>query len=645
MTLLRRVSGIRLPSFRQMRHMIHMCSGREKQMYTLGMFGLVVSLIWGGVIALSFFRIQVPAVGGSYTEGVVGTIQRLNPIYAPLSDAEMDISRLLFSGLLRIDTKGRLVPDIAANYTISDDKKVYTFTLRNDVLWHDKEPLTAKDVAFTIETIQRTEAASPLLVSFQGVAVSVLDDYTVSFTLSEPFPAFLHALTVGIIPEHVWVDTPLATMPIVQKNLQPVGSGPFKLQKIVKDENGSISEINLERFDEYYRQPPFLHNISFSFFSDYEGDGGVIAALRQGHVDGLHVVPNDLRDKVERRGVDLYTLQFPQYTALFLNQQNDALKQVVVREALSVAIDKKRLLKDAIDSNGFIIEDPMLPGFPGYVEPDQVSSTPFSLEQANTLLDKSYPRIPAQQYVEQRKEELLARAVSTANTALIAETPISPTVSTTLYTSSTLPSDILASVTEQIEQEISEAQTFYRKSGDDILRVSLVTVDTVEYRAVAERIAGFWQEIGIKTDLSFVAAKDFSRTVLRPRAYDVLLYGVVLGSDPDQFAFWHSSQVAHPGLNLSQYVNPAVDTILVQARAAFDSTAQEPLYRALAAAIRKDRPAIFLYSPTYTYVLPSKIQGTSFSRIFVPSDRFAGVIHWYIKTKRSWQWKSDTLTQ
>lgn len=617
-----------------------MCSVRERILYTIGMVGIGISIIWGGFLGLSFFRVQVPAVGGSYTEGVVGTIQRLNPIYAPLSDAEMDLSRLLFSGLMRIDSKGRLVSDIAANYTLSEDKKLYTFTLRNDVFWHDGEPLTAKDVAYTIETIQRPESASPLLVSFQGVIVTVVDDYTITFTLSEPFPAFLNALTVGIIPEHIWSDTALATLPIVQKNLQPVGTGPFALDKLIKDENGVITRVELDRFGDYYRQPPFLKELNFVFFTEYEGDGGVIAALRQGQVDGLHAIPNELKDRVARRGMELYTLQFSQYTALFLNQQNSALKQSAVRDALSLAIDKERLLKEAIDNNGFVIDGPLLPGFPGYTE--DATTTPFSLEQANTLLDTVYPRITAESYVAQRREELLVAAVASANANLNTAIDASSTVSTTPFTTSTLPADIVAGVDTQLQTDISEAQTFYRKNkSGEVLHLSIVTVDTPEYRAVAQRISGFWQEIGIKTELSFVAAKDFSRTVLRSRSYDVLLYGVVLGSDPDQFAFWHSSQVAHPGLNLSQYVNASVDTVLLQARAASDSAAQEPLYKALAETLKKDKPAIFLYSPTYTYVLPSKIQGTTLSRIFVPSDRFAGVIHWYVKTEGSWQWRNQ----
>lgn len=639
-TLLRRTSGIRVPSWRQLRHVVHMCSPREKKIYGLGMFGVFVSIMWIIFVGLSFFRVQVPAVGGSYVEGVVGSVQRLNPIYAPLSDAEMDISRLLFSGLMRMDSKGRLVTDIASSYTTSEDKKSYTFTLRNDVFWHDKEPLTAKDVAFTIETVQRPEAASPLLVSFQGVEVEVVDDYTITFKLPEPFPAFLNALTMGIIPEHIWSDTALATMPIVQKNLQPIGTGPFTLKKIVKDETGSISQVTLERFDDYYRQPPFLQEIAFVFFSTYDGDGGAISALRQEHIDGLHVVPNELKGKVARRGIELHTLQFPQYTALFLNQQNEVLKQSAVRDALSFAIDKQRLLKEAIDNNGFIIENPLLPGFPGYVE--NPSSTPFSLEQANELLDKVYPRIAAQEYTTQRRDELLAAAVTKANASLVEDETGSVSVA---LTTSTLPEDVIAGIDDQLEKEISEAQTFYRKVSGGVLHLSLVTVDTEEYRAVAQRVAGFWQEIGIKTDLSFVSAKDFSRTVLRSRSYDVLLYSVVLGGDPDQFAFWHSSQVAHPGLNLSQYSNPSVDSLLVEVRGAIDSEAQEPLYQKLATTLQKDKPAIFLYSPTYTYVLPSKILGTTFDRIFVPSDRFASVIHWYIKTKGSWQWKKDMPTQ
>ena len=144
--------------------------------------------------------------------------------------------------------------------------------MRQDVKWSDEEPLSADDVIFTFDTIQNPEVGSPLIPSFQGVRVTKIDDHTVSFALKEAFAPFLNSLTVGIIPEHVWVDIPPSGMRIARNNLQPVGTGAWIFNKLIKDDIGNIQSYSLQRNDNYYRQIPYLKNLTFKFYSEFSQD-------------------------------------------------------------------------------------------------------------------------------------------------------------------------------------------------------------------------------------------------------------------------------------------------------------------------------------------------------------------------------------
>lgn len=628
--LLQHVKKQKYPSVRQLWHAGNILSLRERLVLRAGALGLIVGLVWFGVVFGQTYRVQVAAVGGTYTEAIVGAPERVNPIYAPLNDVDMDIVRLVYSGLMRVDTKQRIVPDLAASYVVSDDKLVYTFTLREGITWHDGEPMTADDVLFTFETIQNEAVQSPLRVSFQGIKVEAPDDKTVRFTLSEPFAPFLSSLTVGILPAHKWSALAPEQILTTQLNLQPIGTGPFAFVDAKKNSAGFLDTYRLERFENYYRQPPFIEQFVFRFFTGYEHEDGAIQAIRQQQVDALQFVPTDLKPQVTRKHISLHTLQLPEYTALFFNQQRQpALEDSDVRDALAFAIDKERILRETLDGEGQIIYSPVLPGFPGY-QPE-IERTPYDVDQANTLLDEAgWERIDAATYREDKRQALLDEYFSQH----LATSTEGVTTST-----DQVPDDVRAQIEADLDAQLSAAQPFYRENDDgDLLEIRIVTSDTQEYRSAAERIAGFWQEIGVKADLRYVAPSSLSRDILRDRLYDVLLYGVLVGSDPDQYPFWHSSQVEYPGLNLSQYENSAVDDALEAAREAVDDEAITEAYVTLQEELLPDRPAIFLYMPTYTYATTERVQGQELSRIFSPADRFAGVIHWYLETRGQWRW-------
>jgi len=634
-SLVQKVRGRRWPTFRQYVHIGVLLSPFEKGLFRLGILLFFVGFVWSGRLLIAQFRVQAPAVGGTYIEAVVGEPQLVNPIFATVNDADRDLTRLLFSGLMQYDKKQRLVPDLSVRYDVSEDKKTYTFYLRQNVLWHDGEALTANDVAFTIDRIQNPAVSSPLFVSFQGVKTTVIDPYTVEFVLPEPFAGFLPSLTVGILPEHVWDSISPDRMHLAGQNVQPIGSGPFRLSKLEKTEQGTILSYELKRFEDYYRQPPFIATFVFQFYPSYDGAQNPIQDLRDQHVDGLNFVPRNLRDKVQRKHIDLHTLQIPQYSALFLNQDhNTVLTSKEVRQALALGLDKDRILRESLGGEGTVIDGPILPGFPGYSA--DILKTPYHADDANTLLDKQWSRVSYDDYRNERKEALVKIKTDEQTVSSTPETLDVSTDTTNVVVE--LSPEMLAQIGAELDQELHPAQTFFRKNkAGDVLSLTLVTSNDSEQQHTAELIAGLWQEIGVQTKVRFVDPKDFNRDVLKKRDYDVLFYGVIVGNDPDQYPFWHSSQIDFPGLNLSRYVNRKADDLLVKARENANDADEADLYTQFQTLILDDIPAIFLYTPTYTYATTDKLQGFDVAQISHPSDRFANVLQWYLKTTGTWQ--------
>ena len=146
------------------------------------------------------------APGGTYTEGVVGFPRFINPVYAQSSDVDRDLVELIFSGIMKYDDQGQLVYDLAQSIEEKDDGETYVVKLKENVFWHDNEPLTTNDIVFTIKTIQNADYKSPLRGNYLGIDVVKINDYTLHFKLKNVYSGFLERLTFKIIPEHIWQD-------------------------------------------------------------------------------------------------------------------------------------------------------------------------------------------------------------------------------------------------------------------------------------------------------------------------------------------------------------------------------------------------------------------------------------------------------
>jgi peptide/nickel transport system substrate-binding protein len=150
---------------------------------------------------------------------------------------------------------------------------------------------------------------------------------------------------------------------------------------------------------------------------------------------------------------------------------------------------------------------------------------------------------------------------------------------------------------------------------------------------VAELLQGYWKNVGVTVEIKAVELSEL-KDLIKNRDYDALLYGQALGSEPDLYPFWHSSQISDPGLNLSKYQNKDADQLLKDAREALDKSVKAQKYEKLQDKILLEAPALFLYNPDYVYWASNKIKGIDTTKIVDPAKRFSNIENWYINTKR-----------
>ena len=567
-----------LPSWKQWKQLPRVLSGSERRIIH-GALGLIVlSVLILGVTYVASHRIDLPAVGGAYTEGLIGEPQFINPLYAIQSDVDQDLASLIYSGLMRWDAEEGFVPDLAQSLTINEDGTVYTLKIRDTAKFHNGEEVRARDVVFTINAIQNSSYRSPLADQFYQVSVVQEDDKTVSFVLEKAHAPFVQYLTVGILPAGLWAEILPQNAPLAILNLQPIGSGSYEFAEFTKDKKGSIRSYTLKRNDDYYGDAPYIENLTFKFYPDART---LAEALANKNVEGASIVGFSAREEVAtNRNVELLEPLVPRETVLYFNQNlSEPLKDIVVRQAIQKAIDKASLVTTIYTDSAQVIHAPILPNTIGY---DETLVDVYDPSAANTLLTEA-GYTPS----EETGVRLLKRSL-------------------------------------QSEEEPGKT-----------LHFTLTSPDSTDMRLVAEKIQSDLSAVGIALTLNFVSSDLISTDVIAPRNFELLLAPIMLEADPDPYPFWHSSQAKGSGLNLTGYSNTEVDTLLEDARTLTDTTARAEKYKQFQQLLANDVPAVYLYQSTYGYALPKKVQHPGIEHLIIPSDRFADVTSWYIKTKKA----------
>ena len=173
-------------------------------------------------------------------------------------------------------------------------------------------------------------------------------------------------------------------------------------------------------------------------------------------------------------------------------------------------------------------------------------------------------------------------------------------------------------------------------SKGNTLSVTLKTSNVSELKVLAEAIQADWTQLHVQTTIQYYEPGDLGQEVIRPRSFQALLFGMVIGKDDDLYDFWDSKEAADPGLNITGYSNTAVDKLLADLRTQNDPVTRQQDLTQINQLISADYPAAFIESPDFVYAVPKDLKGVILPQITAPSDRFANVASWYRRTESVW---------
>ncbi len=307
----------------------------------------------------SHYLMEAPSRGGTYNEGLVGTVKSVNPLY-PDNSATVDVTSVVFSGLTRVNSKRQIEGDLAKSWDISADKKTYTFYLRDNLRWQDGKELTADDIAFTISRIQNPDAKSPLASNWNGVKYEVINKSTIKLVLPNSYSSFLYNATVGIIPKHILENVKPSLLKTNEFNQKPIGSGPYKLSSV--EEGDEV--ISLQAFDKYHFGKPYIDNVQFILF---ENSNQFLEGYQKKQILGFAIARPELEKKASKiDDLTIHHLSLPAYSALFLNTKSALLSDIKLRQALAFATNKKEIVDGVLDGQGMVVNYPILAGYSGF---------------------------------------------------------------------------------------------------------------------------------------------------------------------------------------------------------------------------------------------------------------------------------------
>jgi peptide/nickel transport system substrate-binding protein len=540
---------------------------------------LIIIFLTGLVVGILLLSEQPPAIvsvapepvkGGIYTEAIIGSMQRLNPVLDAYNSADRDLNRLLFSGLMRFDSRGVPQNDIVESWGATIDGQIYNFTLRSNVLWHDGEPFTSDDVVFTIELMREENNVIPadIRAFWQEVEVVILNENTIQFRLPAPFAPFFDYLSFGILPQHILGGLSFEEIVNDSFNLQPVGTGPYTFDRlIVEDEE--ITGVMLQAFDAYYGKAPFIEQMIFLYYPDA---ASALAAYQAGQVQGISNVTADILPAVlAEPALAVYSGRKPEMSLVLFNLKNPQksfFDEKIVRQALMHGLNRQWMVDRILQGQAFIADGPIFPGSWAYY--DELESRGYDVEKARNLLKDAGYVIPADGGNIRQKE-------------------------------------------------------------DEQLSFDLIHPDTELHTKIAESIQRDWAQIEVQVNLTALPYDQLVNERLAGRNFEAALVDLNLSRtpDPDPYPFWNQAQ-ATGGQNYSQWDNRIASDYLEQARVTADMAERSRLYRNFQVVFNEEQPALPLYFPVYSYAVDRQVQGVQMGPLYDTSDRLSTVTRWFL---------------
>jgi peptide/nickel transport system substrate-binding protein len=533
-------------------------------------FILVLGLLSYQVQSAALCTVTVPASGGYLSAAMVGRPVALNPLLADAYPVDRQINDLIFDGLVRFDESGEPQPALAESWSFSEDGLTVRFVLRDGLTWHDGEPVTAADVAFTYSLMQQPDFPGPaaLVQLWQSVTITPVDDRTIDFTLAQPYSPFLEATARGILPEHLLANVPVADLASAAFNRSPVGTGPFAVDGTQNWEQTGL--LRLVPNPATWREGTQLSGVEIRFLPDE-------TALLEGYQSGgvqlvTDVTPVLLPNYAADPSARLVASLAPQYSALLFNL--DAAQtatrpttNVNVRKAVAYALDRQALVDGTLNGQGVVFDGPYLPDSWAY-DATQLTAYGYDGAQAAGLLDEAgWPW--------------------------------------------------------------AEGQPFRQRDGRDLV-LTLLATDSATHRALAERITQQLAAAGIGLNVQLVADWAEFRELLATRQFDLALTEVTPTNDPDLYDFWSQEAIIR-GQNFPGWNNRRASEALESGRQTLGQAEREVFYDTFLRQFDADLPALTLYQHINTVGLSDTVQEAEIGRVDTPRDLLRDFASWFFR--------------
>lgn len=515
---------------------------------------LVVALIMLAVTQAFWFGDSYAentwTTGGTYTEATLGEVDSMNPLFAT-TNSERALSRLLFSTLAANDYSGHPKPELAQSITPSEDGKIWTVKLREDLKWSDGEPITNEDVMFTFSLIKNPAVTTIYDANLANVKVTEGENGTIVFTLPTAYADFISALIIPIVPKHELADSDPKTLIEDSFSNAPVTSGPFTFNAV---QSGALTQdetFYLSVNPNYYKEGAMLGSFAVHAYTERDD---IIGAINSGSVTATAELNEADAEKVATGKFLQKNSSLDSGAFIFFNTSSTKLKDAEVRRAIRQGIDMAAVRANVPEAEA--INYPILES--------QMKLT-------------AYPALP------------------------------------------------------EYNADAAKAKLAELRGGENV-SLELATVNTGILPKVTETVAESLRNLGYEVNVTaYEENQEFISSILSKRNYDILVYDIELGADPDPLPYYHSSQASKSGLNLSNYRNALVDDLLLAGRETLDHSLRVKKYESFLEYWVSEVPAIAIYRSNLTYYYNRNVRTFSNDlRLVTALDRFTDVTDWAV---------------
>ena len=515
---------------------------------------LVVALFLFAVTQSIWFKYSyaedVFTTGGTYTEATIGEVNSMNPLFATTS-SEKVLSKLMFATISTIDYSGHPGIGLASSILPSEDGKIWTVRLRDDLKWSDGEPITNEDIIFTIELIKNPAVNTIYSSNFSNVKVSENEKSEIVFELPTTYADFISALNVPVVPKHILESSDPKVLIENDFSNSPVTSGAFNFNAIQTSANNDEKVVYLSANPYYYKGKPFLNSFAIHTFSDKKK---IINAVNTGSVTATAEISDADSGEITNKQFFKKDSSLNSGAFIFFNTSSSATKNADLRTAIRVGLDIAKIREQA----------------------PETTSLDYPLLESQIKLSK-YPSIQSYNFEEARNK-------------------------------------------------INEIK------GEETIHIEVATINSGYLPNVTNAIVEGLKELGLDVNITvYEENQDFMTNVISKRNYDILVYEVGLGADPDLLPYYHSSQASSSGLNLSNYRSLLVDDLLLSARDTLNEESRVKKYETFLEYWVTGIPAIALYRPNLTYIYNKNVRTFNNDiRLVTALDRFTDISDWAV---------------